>query len=648
MKKIFYLLLFCSFSFGQQLETVNFINATVQIQVYPNKQKIKGTVNYTFNILKKTDSIFLDSKKGVRPIFVSINNKKITYTIKDNKLWLLKTFLPSKKNVLHVLYEATPKKALYFIPGYDKKHTQVWTQGQGKHTSNWLPSIDDVNDKIEFDLTILAPKNNVVIANGKLIGKEIVADNFIKWQYNMEQPMSSYLVAFVIGEYDKKVVKSKSGVPLEMYYYPKKETNFENTYKNTTKIFNFLESEIGIPYPWQNYKQIPVKDFLYAGMENTGTTIFSDIFLVDDIAFNDQNYIGVNAHELAHQWFGNLVTATSSKHHWLQEGFATYYALLVEKKLFGDEYYYYKLYQSAKQLKDVKNTKLLNPKASSLVFYQKGAWALHVLKEKIGEKAFKKSVQQYLKKNQFKTVNTSDFMNVVNKNTEKNLLTFENIWLHSEIFPYATAKLALQKNKTLKKILQKPVKYCKKNNVYLQIETLKNIASSTKINIDDKIKTYKKAFKTEDLKVRQTLSEIIDEIPLKLQSNFESLLNDKSYKTIENALFKLWIQFPEKRKQYLDKTKQINGFNDKNIRTLWLTLALLTENYKKKLMSNHLNELISYTAEKHHFEVRKNAFNSLKIIKFTNTEILKNLEKATHHHNWRFKKFAISLQKEIQ
>ena len=137
----------------------------------------------------------------------------------------------------------------------------------------------------------------------------------------MQQPMSSYLVALAIGKYHKRAETSKSGIPLELYYYPEDSLKFEPTYRYTKQIFGFLETEIGVPYPWQNYKQVPVKDFLYAGMENTGTTIFADSFVIDSIAFIDKNYVNVNAHELAHQWFGNLVTETSGTHHWLQEGF---------------------------------------------------------------------------------------------------------------------------------------------------------------------------------------------------------------------------------------------------------------------------------------------------------------------------------------
>src|SRR5699024_379085 len=121
-----------------------------------------------------------------------------------------------------------------------------------------------------------------------------------------------------------------------------------------------------------------------------------------------------NAHELAHQWFGDLVTEKSSKSHWLQEGFATYYALLAEKEIFGEEDYYFKLYKSAEQLKAQSDKgqgrALTDPEAGSLTFYQKGAWALHILREKIGDKAFRTGVQNYLETYKFKNADTNDFI----------------------------------------------------------------------------------------------------------------------------------------------------------------------------------------------------------------------------------------------
>ncbi|GAW89454.1 aminopeptidase [Flavobacterium psychrophilum] len=171
-------------------------------------------------------------------------------------------------------------------------------------------------------------------------------------------------------------------------------------------------------YPWQIYKQVPVNDFLYAGMENTSATIFSQDFVVDAIGFNDRNYININAHELAHQWFGNMITAKSGKDHWLQEGFASYYALLAEKKIFGKDYFNYELLKMAKELKKASKTDtipVLNAKASSLSFYKKGAWALHILREGIGEKNFKKALKNYLNNYKFKNVITDDFLAEIKK-----------------------------------------------------------------------------------------------------------------------------------------------------------------------------------------------------------------------------------------
>jgi aminopeptidase N len=275
---------------------------------------------------------------------------------------------------------------MYFFGLEATQNLEIWTQGQGKYTSNWFPSFDDVNEKVIFNLDVTFDKKYEVIVNG-ICKKTNLTANLKTWQYRMKSPMSSYLLMLAIGSFDKIVEKSTSRIPLEMYFQKDDASKFETTYRYSKSIFDFLENEIGVKYPWEIYKQIPVHDFLYAGMENTSATIFSQDFVVDSIAFNDRNYINVNAHELAHQWFGDLITAKSGKHHWLQEGFATYYALLAEQSVFGEDYFSWKMYEMAERLQQNAKTDtvpIMNEKASSLTFYQKGAWALHVLRENVG------------------------------------------------------------------------------------------------------------------------------------------------------------------------------------------------------------------------------------------------------------------------
>ncbi|WP_035483102.1 M1 family metallopeptidase [Gaetbulibacter saemankumensis] len=647
----------CSLLFAQQTDYVDFIRAKAHIHFGDLKQnEVLGTVNYQFKILKDIDSIYLDAQ-NFNKVSYSLNDAAVD-SLYDGKYIVVKEkFKANTKHHIKVTWQTSPKKAMYFIDWeYDSKsfdsnviRKQIWTQGQGKYTSNWFPSIDDMNDKIEFDLSVEFDKNYEVIANGKLLSKEVVGDHII-WNYDMVQPMSSYLLALVIGAFDKKVELSNSGIPLEMYYNPKDSLKVEPTYRYSKQIFDFLESEIGIPFPWQNYKQVPVKDFLYAGMENTGTTVFSDAFVVDSIGYNDKNYINVNAHELAHQWFGDLVTETSGTHHWLQEGFATYYALLAERALFGENYYYWRLYEYANELLDQDRagagTSLLDPKSSSTTFYKKGAWVLHMLREQVGDVAFRAAVKSYLNTYQFKNVETNNFISELEKVGGVNLKSFVDNWLKEPDFKYDKAIESLKKSAFIQEYLMVDCEaYNSKCKNYLD----SGISDEAKIKV---ISQTKETFKNNDfknsLKVRQALANRITTIPMALKKTYESLLDDNSYVTIETVLYNLWNNFPADRFYYLDKTKNIDGFSDKNIRILWLVLALNTEGYDVINTSRYFNELVGYTSAIYSAEIRRNAFQYLTWMNSCNDACLKNLVEATKHHSWQFSKFAKQLLESKQ
>lgn len=643
---LFIFLLVFSMIKAQQTDVVDFEKLEVFVYFDTDSSKVFGTGKYIFKILKPVDSIFIDA---VNMKFYDINadhiNQNIDQRYDGNKLWLLSDFKAGQTYEFYFDYTCIPKKAMYFVQRMGEP--QIWTQGQGKYTSNWLPSIDDMNEKIEFDLGIGFDARYEIISNGKLISKEDVQDTTSKlYQFDMQKPMSSYLVALAIGKYNKKVAYSKSGIPLEMYYYPEDSLKFEPTYRYTKRMFDFLENEIGYPYPWQNYKQIPVHDFLYAGMENTGTTIFSDAFVVDSIGFNDRNYVNVNAHELAHQWFGDLVTETSGTHHWLQEGFATYYALRAERDVFGPDYYDWRLYESAQQLweqdKAGSGTSLLDPKSSSLTFYQRGAWVLHALRIKVGGKALREAVQAYLQKHQFANVETDDFLREVELTSGQNLKAFKQQWIVSDTFPYEAAMELLKTRSTF--IQEYLMADCEvlssKCDEFLNSGISDEAKSKVISQVPDKITS--ETFKS-PLKVRQAIAGALERIPLHLKSDYETLLNDKSYITQEIALFNLWNNFPDDRARYLNATKSYVGFADKNLRTLWLTLAIITSDDSVGDSDAFFEELTSYTSSAYSFEVRQNAFKYLKWIRSCNEDCQKNLKDASTHHNWRFRQMAKQL-----
>ncbi|WP_452603296.1 M1 family metallopeptidase [Pontimicrobium sp. MEBiC06410] len=629
---------------AQQTNSVDYTSINAALNIKPEIKEVSGIVQVEFNILKATDSIYIDAV-GMEFDSIVLNEAEVKTVNDGKKLWIINDFKASKHHELVFKYKVKPKKALYFIDWDTSGRNQVWTQGQGKYTSHWLPSIDDMNDKIEFDLAITFDNNYQVIANGKLEDK-IEKANKTTWIYEMKKPMSSYLVALAIGKYNKKVEQSLSGIPLELYYYPEDSAKVEPTYRYTKAIFNFLEKEIGVKYPWQNYKQIPVKDFLYSGMENTSATIFSDSFVVDSIAFVDKNYVNVNAHELAHQWFGDLVTETSGAHHWLQEGFATYYALLAEREVFGAHYYYWRLYEYAQELtrqeQEGQHTALLNPKSSSTTFYKKGALLLFMLQEKIGDAAFKKGVKSYLEQFKYKNVSSQDFIVAVEKASGEDLTTFFKQWLEDAHFYYDEVEEQLVSNsEMINGYLQINCEaYSSKCSEYLTSW----IFDASKIKVIEQMpnRIQAKDFKN-SVKVRQAIAVNLRKVPWSLKQEYESLLNDKSYVTVESALYNLINSFPENTKEYLEKTKHIIGFNDKNVRQLWLFLALITEAYSDADKRIFYKELVNYTKPEYTFEVRQLAFEFLNAIRACNEECAKNLKQATTHHNWRFKKFAKEL-----
>ena len=591
MKYLF--LLISTFTFAQQTEFVDFKSVLGKITIDPITKTVSGNVTYDFQVLKSIDTLKIDAQ-NMTFSDLKLNGKVVDYRNTKQQLQLLFPFKKGK-NKLIFQYSATPKQALYFVGSEADDNLQIWTQGQGKYTSNWFPSFDDVKEKMIFNLEVTFDKKYQVVSNGKLI-KVNTKENLKKWVYRMQKPMSSYLLVLAIGKFDKKIEFSNSGIPLKMYYRPKDAAKFEPTYRYSKPIFDYLESEIGVKYPWEIYRQIPVRDFLYAGMENTSATLFSSNLIVDSIGFEDRNYTNVNAHELAHQWFGDLVTAESSKHHWLQEGFATYYALLVEKKIYGDDYFYSKLYEYAQQLQEASKTDtipVLNAKASSLSFYQKGAWALHVLHEGIGDKVFKKAVKNYLKMHSFQTVNTKDFFKEIKELSNFDLDNFSKVWLENYDFNMQTANELLLKNKNIKLLFEieklKRIPLSEKAARFQEILQSKAFCLPKEAivyqllneSFEDKKQLLAVAFKTNTIQVRQAVANTLTKIPEEFRTQYESLLDDKSYQTQEIALYNLWNNFPEHRFKYLNQSKDWIGFNDYNLRVLWLSLAIETPSYTK-------------------------------------------------------------------
>ncbi len=665
MKYVFFALvsLYTAVLHAGQSQYPDFTRAQGDLCIDPYQEKVSGAVTYFFDVLQPVDSLYIDAR-NMTFSEVRLNGEEVKFRNDGMRLWILAEQETTRQNRLTFSYSAHPEKAMYFTGwATDSDLKQVWTQGQGRYTSNWFPSFDDTNEKVEFDISVTFEKGYKVLCNGVLASVE-ETDSLTTWRYDMKHPMSSYLLALAIGEYDMIRDVSRNGVAMEMYYYPTDRDKAEPTYRHTKTIFDFLEKEIGVTYPWQNYKQAPVRDFLHAGMENTGLTLFADTFVVDSVGYNDRNYLNVNAHELAHQWFGNMVTARENTHHWLQEGFATYYALLAEREVFGEDYYYWKLYQSAltliSQSEQGQGEAVLNAGAGSLTFYEKGAFVLHRLREIIGDRAFRKAVTDYLEAHQYGHAETKDFMEKAERASGKDLTDFTDRWLRDSIFPEEEAIVSLRKNDFIHtytdlsegmfsrsqqdSLLTSEVYYpAKEAVVFLQNrDTLR-------------VNWNQEQFRSGDIHIRQAQAMSLDTIPVALKEDYESLLSDPSYVTIEGALVKLWMNFPEEAPVYLEKTAGITGFADKNIRILWLALALSSPAYPDgtpdeigRRKAEWKTELTGYTSGRYAYEVRRNAFGILRQLGLLYEEgVLENLVKACVHRSWNFAQSSRTLLKNL-
>lgn len=661
MKLYLFLLWISFFSFAQQIQNVDFISCDAL--VIPNQldKSISGVVTYNFKVFKLIDTIKIDAV-NMKFNTVKINNVVVKYKNSGSTLELFEGFKKGK-NKLEFSYVAKPKQALYF--NNEGEDLQIWTQGQGKYTSHWLPSFDDMNEKVIFNLSIQFDDTYNLISNGKFKNANHKTDGLKKGlntiHYKMQKPMSSYLVMLAIGKYIKQVKTSKSGTILEFYVDQKDSLKLEPTYRYSKQIFDFLEEEIGVKYPWDVYRQVPVKDFLYAGMENTTSTIFAQDFVVDAIGFNDKKYLNVNAHELAHQWFGDFITATEGKHHWLQEGFATYYAMLAEKEVFGEDYFYNDLYNMAKTLhlaSKQDTIPILNEKASSLTFYKKGAWALHVLRTNIGDKNFKKAVKSYLKKYAYQNVSTDDFLNEIKKVSDYDVSSFKKRWLESSFFQWDEAMSLLSKSEFVKQFVQienlETISYSIKKN---QLENFFKQATYFPIKqeilyqleaipFEKKMIFVDEALNCNDVKVRQTLIETTPYIPITYKKQFEDLLQDESYITREIALYRLWSNFPEDRAKYVSLSEDWEGLNyNLKLAHLTLKLALFKEDFQVR--NKVILELESFTKLPYEAAVRQNAIETILQTGMISDTVLLAVIDLSIHHKWQAVKFAKDRIREL-
>jgi aminopeptidase N len=404
--------------------------------------KVIGKVAHSFTVLQqKVDSVFFDGP-GIKISKSTLNGQDLKFKTVSTGIWVFpsKSLKWDETGTISFEYEASPRKGIYFI-GWNEEapkesnpfavRKQIWTQGQGIDNRQWIPMYDDMNDKFITETSITFNKEYQVLSNGLLVKKNANGNN-ITWNYKMTKPHAGYLLMIAIGKYAVQTAKSKSGVPLQYWYYPEFADRMEPTYRYTPQMIDFLERETGIKYPWESYSQVMVQDFIFGAMENTTATIFGDFFNVDARAFLDRNYIGVNCHEMTHQWFGDYITARDGRDTWLQESYATYWPKQFSKELDGVEEWDWQRrghQNSAVDAGKKDNYPVHHTSGGTARVYPKGAAVISMLEYVLGDEQWKRALNHYLKQHAYGNVETNDLQQAIKDKLGLNLDWFFDQWI---------------------------------------------------------------------------------------------------------------------------------------------------------------------------------------------------------------------------
>lgn len=424
----------------------------IKLDVTPDYKKntVAGTASITFKpISKPVTDLRLDA------VDLTIKETRVSegeiedHTSTDEDLTIVFTEpIPvDQETTIEIDYEAQPTKGLYFRTpemGYPETNTHCWTQGEPHEARHWFPCFDYPNERSTTEVICHVPDDMTVLSNGELIGEETDANTDLKsvhWKHN--RPHANYLICLVAG-YFEKLEKKHRDVPLAFYTQPNLIEHAPNSFEDTDSIMAFFEKEIGVDYPWNKYYQVTISDFMWGGMENTTITTLTHNTIFAKESENIHTTRRLDAHEMAHQWFGDYVTCKDWSHLWLNEGFATYYTHLYEGHKFGPDAMLYGLYRDAQgrvlsQNKDTKPMVYRNYKSPKEQFdyraYPKGSWILHMLRSQLGPDLYRKCIQTYLERHALSSVVTEDLNSVIEEVSGRSFDRFFDQWVYHARHP---------------------------------------------------------------------------------------------------------------------------------------------------------------------------------------------------------------------
>ncbi|MEM6599373.1 MAG: M1 family metallopeptidase, partial [Cyanobacteria bacterium P01_C01_bin.69] len=376
------------------------------------------------------DAVDLDIKS------VKVANAKQAFDYDGQQLKVsLKTPTKAQKPfTLNIEYAVkNPQRGIYFVgpdKNYPDKPTQVWTQGEDEDSRFWFPCFDYPGQLATSEIRVRVPKKFKAVSNGELVSTETEGSDKI-YHWKLEKVHPSYLMTLAIGEFEE--IKDKwNDRPVNYYFEKGRKAQAKLTMGKTPQMIAALSKWFGCDYPFSNYDQVCVSDFIFGGMENTTTTLLTDRCMIDKrAALDNERAETLVAHELAHQWFGDLVVINHWSQAWVKEGAATYSEVLwVEETLGKDEAFYYHLNHARAYLSEDKS-RYRRPLVTHIYreaielydrhIYEKGSCVYHMIRMELGDELFTRALSTLLTDNGHSTVETIDLLRAIDKATGRNL-----------------------------------------------------------------------------------------------------------------------------------------------------------------------------------------------------------------------------------
>jgi aminopeptidase N len=411
---------------------------------------IRGRVSLELVTLVSTERLQLDARELEVARVTDRQGTQLEHRLEDGQLTVLfpKTLAAGEELSLSIEYSGEPRRGLYFIEPSEHEPSrprEVWTQGQDDDSRHWFPCFDYPNQKAKTEVIAHVPRGLFALSNGHLI-QRTEDENELVFHYRQDIPHATYLVTLVVGEY-VAIEHAGARVPVISYVHPQHEENGRLTFSRTAEMVELFSNKIGIDYPYPRYSQICVADFIFGGMENTSATTLTEHILFDKKSEADYRRIaeGLIAHELAHQWWGDLVTCSDWSHAWLNEGFATYFETVWrEHGESAGEASYARLHDQEAYFAETYRRPLVEKTYEEPIdlfdrhHYEKGSCVLHLIRFVLGDADFWRVLQHYGQKHRGKSVESDDLRNAVREVTGKNLESLFDQWVYAPGHPQLT------------------------------------------------------------------------------------------------------------------------------------------------------------------------------------------------------------------